>query len=120
MEDLNNNTGAHIIYCYGFKTVNDFNKDRWCYRFSGPEYIREAILRTQGFVLNYIEHHPLDCFAGLIVKDAPNGMRLVDGQAKSIILEPIINECLPIIRARRVWVDGELAERRLSSEHISP
>lgn len=115
---LRNNIGERILDCYRFWSVNDFQKERWCYRFSRPGYLREAILCTQGFVLNYIERHPLDCFSDPIIKDQPLNTRLLAKETKMSILAPILGEYLPIIRDRRGWVETELRRYNLLAETI--
>lgn len=110
--------GDQIIMCYHFRSVNDFNKARGCYRFSKLESLREAILLTQGFVLNYLEKHPLDCFNGPFAQNSPHNVSYLDNNKKWEILSPILDGYLPSIRARRTWVKSQLGMRNLEVEMI--
>ena len=114
---LKDNIGGYIIECFRFSSVNSFNKERWCYRFAKEDSLREAVLLTQGFVLNYIERHPLDCFAGPYIKNKPSYSALAN-IVKSDILSPILEEYLPQLRTRKSWIETELMRHNLVAERI--
>jgi hypothetical protein len=118
LEFLNNHVGDEIIMCYRFLSVNNFNKQRACYRFSKKESLREAILLTQGFVLDYLENHPLDCFNGPFTEDGPLDISYLDNIKKWEILSPILDSYLPSFRARKDWVESQLHMHKLMTESI--
>ena len=115
---LKENVGGRILDCYGFFTVNDFGKERWCYRFATEGYLREAILQTQSFVLDYLQRHPLDCFDGPLLEGRPDRESLCASKTQLEILTPILNEYLPRITERKAIVDAELLRRGLVAERI--
>lgn len=118
LDYLKENVGGRILDCYGFFTVNDFGKERWCYRFATEGYLREAILQAQSFVLDYLLRHPLDCFDGPLMDGRPDRESLCAGKTQLEILTPILNEYLPRISERKAFVDAELHRRGLMAERI--
>ena len=118
LDYLKNNVGGRILLCYTFDSVNDFGKQRWCYRFATEGYLREAILRTQGFALDYLSRHPLDCFDGPYIQGRPDNESACAGETKRGILYPILEEYLQRIRERKEAVDTELRQRGFTAECI--
>ena len=81
-------------------------------------FLREAILQTQGFALDYLERHPLDCFNGPFIEGWSDSESFCAGKTKREILTPILNEYLPRIRERKAIVDAELLRHGLVAERI--
>jgi len=118
LQYLKDNVGGKIIECYRFSSVNDFHKQRSCYRFARTSYLRESILLTQAFVLDYIEQHPLDCFGGPYIHGEGLDVSACAGKTKLELLNPILEGYRPRLRERKEQVMEELALRGLSSESI--
>lgn len=118
LDYLFNNVGGRILDSYGFFTVNNFGKGQWCYRFATKGYLREAILQTQGFALDYLLRHPLDCFYGPFIEGWPESEFIYAGKTKLDILTNILDGFLPRIRERKAFVDAELHRRGLDAERV--
>ena len=118
LQYLKDNIGGKILECYSFSSVNDFHKQRACYRFARTSYLREGILLTQGFVLDYLERHPLDCFGGPYLEGEGLDTFACAGKTKLEILTPILEGYLTHLRERKKWVMVELERRGLKAESI--
>ena len=118
LDYLKRNVGGRILQCYVFDSENDFGKMRWCYRFAKEDYLRESLLITQGFVLDFMLRHPLDCFNGPYLVGQPEYVSACAGKTKLEILGPVLNEYLPIIRERKAIIDADLLRRGLIAESI--
>lgn len=118
LDYLKQNTGGRILECYVFSAVNDFGKERWCYRFATEGYLRESVLLTQGFVLDYLLRHPLDCFYGPYIIGEPANMSACAGRTKMEILSPILEGYIPRIRERKARVDADIRGRGLAAERV--
>lgn len=119
---LKDNIGEKIILCYTFRTDSGFRNgmgnERSCYRFSKIENLRTAILRTQFFVLDYLERHPLDCFNGPYMENRPITESIFDNNIKWQILEPILDDYRQSLSSRKAAVLGELVLRHIPFESI--
>ena len=118
LQYLKDNIGGKILECYRFDSVDDFQKQRSCYRFARTSYLRESILLTQAFVLDYIERHPLDCFGGPYISGHGLDFSACAGKTKLEILSPILEGYLLRLKKQKQRVMEELARRGLSSESI--
>lgn len=118
LQYLKDNIGGKILECYRFSSVNDFHKQRACHRFARTSYLREGILLTQGFVLDYLERHPLDCFGGPYLVGHGLNTSACAGRTKLELLSPILEGYLPRLRERKERVMEELARRGLRAESI--
>lgn len=118
LDYLKTHLGGRILQCYAFSSEDDFHNERYCYRFATAGYLRECILITQSFVLDYLQRHPLDCFDGPYIMDRPNNEFACAGKTKMDILSPILSEYYPMIKERKIMLDEELTNHGLLSECI--
>ena len=107
LQYLRDNVGAEILVCYWFPAENDFHRQRHCFRFAKTNYLRESILLTQGFVLDYLDKHPLNCFNGPFIEGEGLNVYALEGKIKLAILNPILSEYKPRLRERKAWVDED-------------
>ena len=115
---MQENVGGIILECYKFSSIDDFHKERMCYRFATTRHLRESILVTQSFVLGYILDHPKDCFDGPYFDNLPENESACDEQTKMEILSPILAEYTPFFQDYKARVDEELQWRGLIGERI--
>ena len=109
--------GQDLIYCYKFWSVDDFGKQRWCLRLSEKEYVREAILLSQRFTIDYLLSHPLDCFPDPWAAERLY-MLVDDNLSKWRILAPIIESNRKIIDHKLNQVNEYIRKLKLSPEVI--
>ena len=109
--------GDEYMKCYSFLTRDmDYNRNLTCIRFATMGYKREALLLTQGFIINHFLKYPAVWFPGVYVNECKD--LLSSPTLKKEMLTPIMesrkNELLDI----KHRIDEQLAEFNLKPEII--
>ena len=110
-----NHLGQSYIKCYSFPTHNSFSLGSTysCIRFALLSYIREALLLTQGYTINFVLNHPTECFPGISMEGS---LGLLMDRAKQEELYA------PILESRRnelLDIKGRI-DQQLSSQDLEP